>query len=179
MWEAILFWTLTAALWAGCLVGVVLVALQLPGTWLIVLLSALAAWWGWDADAAERWIGWWTLAGLLSLAIVGEIIEAIAGAMGSRAAGGSKRGALLAIVGGIGGAILGTFVIPIPIVGTLTGAAIGAGLLSALGDKWAGRKWGEAVRGGSGAAVGKFAGSVVKLTIAGVMAAWVAVATLV
>ncbi|MEM8782942.1 MAG: DUF456 domain-containing protein [Planctomycetota bacterium] len=178
MWELALTWTLTLLLWAGCLVGVVLVALQLPGTWLIVLLSALAAWWGWDANPEARWIGWWTLAALLALAVLGEIIEAIAGALGSRAAGGSRRGAVLAIVGGIAGALLGTVVIPVPIVGTLLGAAIGAGLLSGLGDKWAGRKWGEAIRGGSGAAVGKFAGSVVKLTIAGVMMGTVVVASL-
>lgn len=179
MWEWLLWWTLTLVLWSGCLVGIGLVALQLPGTWLIVLLSALAAWWGWDTNEAERWLGWWTLAGLLALAVLGEILEAIAGALGSRAAGGSKRGAVLAIVGGIAGAILGTIVIPIPIVGTLLGAALGAGLLSGLGDKWAGRKWGEAVRGGSGAAVGKFAGSVGKLAVAVAMAVLVIVASLV
>ena len=146
--------------------GVVMVALQLPGTWVMLLATAAAAWWGWDPIPDERWIGWFTLVSLLVLAVLGEVIEAVAGAMGSRKAGGTRRGALLAIAGGIVGAIAGTFALPIPIVGTLIGASLGAGAGSMLGDAWAGRGFEQVWAAGKGAAVGKFAGSVGKLGIA-------------
>ncbi len=148
-----------------CALGVVLTALQLPGTWLIVLATGLVAWWRWD----QQTIGWYALAAVLGLAILGEVLEFIAGALGARTAGASKRAAAIAIVGGVIGAIAGTPLIPIPIVGTLVGAAIGAGLGSVLGDKWAGRQWGEALKGGQGAAIGKLGGSVAKLTVAVLM----------
>ncbi len=173
MWEAVLFWVVLVVLWLVNAVGVVMVALQLPGTWLMLLATGLVAWWQWDGLPEQRLIGWWVLASLLALAVLGEIVEAVAGALGARKAGGTKRGALLAIVGGIAGAIAGTFLIPIPIIGTLLGAALGAGAMSMLGDKWAGRSYGDAFRAGRGAAVGKFAGSVGKLVIAAAM--WVVV----
>ena len=160
-------------------IGVVLVALQLPGTWLIGLATGAAAWWGWSADPTMRWIGWWTLAALLVLAIVGEIVEAAAGAAGSRVAGGTRRGAVLAIVGGVAGAIAGTPLIPIPIVGTLIGASLGAGAGSVLGDLWAKQPVAQSFKAGGGAAVGKFTGAVIKLGIAAVMWAWVAVAAVI
>ena len=153
--------------------GVVMVALQLPGTWVMLLATAAAAWWGWAPAPADRWIGWFTLASLLALAVLGEVVEAVAGAMGSRRAGGTRRGALLAIAGGVAGAVAGTFALPVPIVGTLVGASLGAGAGSMLGDAWAGRTLGEVWAAGKGAAVGKLAGSVGKLVIAAVMFAWV------
>ena len=164
-------------------VGVVAVALQLPGTWLIGLATGLAAWWGWgelarDADGAlvrrENWIGWATLGTLLALAVLGEVVEAVAGAAGSRIAGGTRRGAVLAIIGGIAGAIAGTPLIPIPIVGTLVGASLGAGAGSILGDLWAKQPLVQSFKAGGGAAVGKFTGAVMKLAIA--IAMWLVVA---
>lgn len=159
--------------------GVVMVALQLPGTWLMLAATAAAAWWGWSPDPELRWIGWTTLATLGVLAILGEVIEAIAGAMGSRKAGGSRRGALLAIAGGILGAIGGTFALPIPIVGTLLGASLGAGAGSMIGDAWAGRDFEAVWAAGKGAAIGKFAGSVGKLGIAITMFVLIAAALVV
>ena len=146
--------------------GVVMVALQLPGTWLMLLATAAAAWWGWSPEPELRWIGWSTLASLGALALLGEVVEAVAGAMGSRKAGGTRRGALLAIAGGIVGAIGGTFALPVPIVGTLIGASVGAGAGSMLGDAWAGRDFASVWAAGKGAAIGKFAGSIGKLGIA-------------
>ncbi|BAM03714.1 DUF456 domain-containing protein [Phycisphaera mikurensis] len=156
--------------------GVVMVALQLPGTWLMLAATAAAAWWGWSPDPGLRWIGWGTLAALGGLALLGEVVEAVAGALGSRQAGGSRRGALLAIAGGIAGAIGGTFALPIPIVGTLLGASVGAGAGSMLGDAWAGRDLSAVWAAGRGAAIGKFAGSVGKLGIAIAMFVLVAAA---
>lgn len=150
--------------------GVIMVALQLPGTWTLALATALFAWAYWDFHGeGEPMIGFWALGSLLALGVLGEIVEAVAGAVGAKGAGGTKRGMLLAIVLGILGAVLGTFFLPIPIVGTLIGAAVGSGVGSMLGDLWAGRAWRPAMRAGQGAAVGRFAGAVGKLIIAGVM----------
>ena len=158
-------------------VGLLMVALQLPGTWTLAAATALFAWAYWDFHGPEQpIIGFWTLGSLLVLGVLGEVVEGAAGAVGAKGAGGTKRGMVLAIGLGIVGAILGTMFLPIPIVGTLVGAAIGSGSGSMLGDLWAGREWQPALRAGRGAAIGRFAGSVGKLLVAGLMWLIVAVA---
>ena len=147
--------------------GVVLTALQMPGNWVIVAATAAFAWWRWGA---ESWsYGPTTLITILALALLGELIEFLAGALGSKAVGGSKRGAAISIITALAGAIAGTFFIPIPIVGTLLGAAAGAGLGAAIGDKWAGRSWPDTFRVFRGAAIGKLSGAAGKLAIAAAM----------
>lgn len=154
--------------------GVVLTALQLPGNWVIVAATAGFAWWRWGS---ESWsYGWWTLAGLLGLAVLGEGLEFAAGALGSRSAGGSRRGAVISVGTALVGAVAGSLLIPVPIVGTLLGAAIGAGVGALLGDKWAGREWGQAWAGARGAAVGKLSGAAAKLAVA--VAMWLLAAVM-
>ena len=147
--------------------GVVLTAIQLPGTWLMIVATAAFAWWRWDDEHFTY--GWWTLASLLVLALIGELIEFAASAVGSIAVGGAKRGAAISSVTALVGAIAGAFLIPIPIVGTLIGAAVGAGLGASAGDKWAGRSWSETAQGFKGAAVGKLGGAAGKLLVAAIM----------
>ena len=167
MWFTVLVVFVVVLLLLTNAVGVLLVALQLPGTWLMVVATSLFAWWRWGAETMSY--GWGTLAALLALAVLGEIVEFVAGAMGSTVAGGTKRGAAISVVTAIAGAILGSFLIPIPIAGTLLGAGIGAGLGALAGDKWAGKPWNEAWKVAGGAAVGKFSGAVGKLAIAAAM----------
>ena len=71
------------------------------------------------------------------LAVLGEVLEFVLGTAGSRHAGGSQRGAALAIDGSLVGGIAGT-ALPVPIMGTLIGACLGAFAGSLLGDLWAG-----------------------------------------
>lgn len=161
-------------------VGIAMVALQLPGTWVMLLATAAVAWWRWDANGGDPAIGWWTLAALLILAILGEVIETLAGALGTRKAGGTKRAAVLATIGGVVGAIVGTIVlVAIPIIGTLIGAALGAAAGSVIGDVWAGRKWEQVFEAGRGAAVGRFWGAIGKIVVAMLMWLVVLVAILV
>jgi uncharacterized protein YqgC (DUF456 family) len=94
--------------------------------------------------------------------VLGEVIEFILEAIGSRPAGGSPRGAALAIIGSIIGGILG-IALPVPIVGTLIGACLGAFVGSMVGDLWAGRRLFQSVRAGRGTAVGRFWGTISKL----------------
>ncbi|MEM6755860.1 MAG: DUF456 family protein, partial [Planctomycetota bacterium] len=125
MWEWLLVASVLAVLMLVNAVGVLLTVVQLPGNWLILGATAAVAWWRWGA--ADPTYGWWTLGTLLGLALLGEVIEFVAAAAGSRGAGGSKRAAGLAIVGAVVGAIVGAIVLTvIPIVGWVVGGLIGS-----------------------------------------------------
>ncbi len=151
----------------------VAVLFNLPGTWLMVLLAAVIEWWQPD----EFLYSWPVLYVAAGLALLGELLEFSLGASGARRAGGSKRGAVLAIAGGIVGAVLGT---PFaPILGTLIGACIGAFAGSLLGDLWAGRAMGDSVDAGKGAAAGRFWGTIAKMGVGGAIVVLLAVAPLV
>jgi uncharacterized protein YqgC (DUF456 family) len=146
------------------LVFLVAVLFNLPGTWLMVLFAAGMEWW----LPGESLFSWTVLYAVAALALLGELLEFVFSAAGSRQAGGSKRGAAIAIVGGVVGAVLGT-ALPVPVAGTLIGASIGAFSGSLLGDLWAGRPLFHSVDAGRGAAVGRFFGTVSKLAIGAAM----------
>ncbi|HVR75755.1 MAG TPA: DUF456 domain-containing protein [Planctomycetota bacterium] len=151
-------------------VGVLLVAMSLPGTWVIVLATAAAVWLGGESGM----VGTQVLIATLGLAVLAEVVEFAAGAVGTRRAGGSTWGAAGAILGGIAGGILGTFYILIPVVGSILGAAIGALCGAVVAERLAGRPFEEAVRSGKGAFVGRLLGTVSKVAISVVM--WIVVA---
>ena len=155
------------ALNAGCLV---LVLLRLPGVWLMVLSTALVAWWRWD----DGMFSVWTLIAILILAAISEVLEFVAGAAGTRKAGGSRWGAAVSIFGGIAGAIIGTALIPVPVLGSLIGAIAGAALGAWGTELLVGRKMHEAVKSGAGAGAGTLAGVLIKIAF-GVLV-WVIIA---
>jgi uncharacterized protein YqgC (DUF456 family) len=161
---AVLLTLLNLALWFGIL-------FNLPGTWLMVLFAAILEWW----QPGQFMFSWTTLLVAAGLALLGEVLELVLGAAGSRQAGGSKRAAALAIVGSFIGGILGT-ALPVPIVGTLIGACLGAFGGSLLGDLWAGRPLFKSLKVGQGAAVGRFWGTVAKLAVGAVMVIILAIA---
>lgn len=138
-----------------------LTVLGLPGNWLMVASAALVAWLFWD----QQMIGRWTLVSLLVLAVVGEVLEFVAGAFGTKTAGGSRGGAFGALLGGLVGAIAGTFVIPIPVLGSLIGACGGAFCGALAFELAGGQELEPAVRSGVGAGVGRFFGTVAKLVV--------------
>lgn len=151
-----------------------LVLFGLPGIWLMVLSSAVVDW----LQPGEALFGRNVLVAAAGLALLAEVLEFLMGAAGARQAGGSRRGAALAIVGSIIGAILGT-ALPVPVIGTLIGACCGAFAGSLLGDRWAGRPMTLSVEAGRGAAIGRFWGTTVKLLIAGIVFFMLAVAAFV
>ncbi len=160
-WDAIGGTTLWSVLMLINAAAVLLVLAQLPGTWLIVLSTTLAT------LIRPGPIGHATLAILVALALLGEIVEFAGASAGAAKAGGSKRGAMLSLVGAFAGAIIGSLVMLI--IGTILGACIGAGIGSYMGDRWAGRSNTEAITAGRGAAKGRFVGTLAKATIAAVM----------
>ena len=155
--SAVVLTVLNLVFWVGIL-------FNLPGTWLMVLVTALLKWWLPDYVQVS-----WTVLGMAAgLAVLGEVLEFVLGAAGSRRAGGSTRAAALAIVGSLVGGLLGT-ALPVPVVGTLIGACLGAFAGSLIGDLWAGRPLFPSFEAGWGAAVGRFWGTIAKLAIGAVM----------
>ncbi len=155
--------------------GWILTLFSLPGNWVIVISTALFAWLAPADDVSGIGMSWLTVLILVGLAIVGEIIEFAAGAMGAKRAGGSRRGAVLAIFGSMVGAIVGGLVgLPIPVIGSVVAAilfaALGALVGAMLGEKWKGRDLAQALEVGQGAFWGRLFGTLAKTTIASVMA---------
>jgi len=162
-----------ALLGLGC---ILLVIMQLPGTWLMLMLGmgvqAADEWWLLDGDVQP---GWWALGIGLGLALLGELIETTTGAAGAKAGGGRKRGMWGALLGAMGGAVLGTVLLPIPVVGSLVGAIAGAFLGAVIGETSGSqaRSLTSALKPATGAAVGRAAGTLAKCGIASVV--WVVV----
>lgn len=149
-------WLYYSALIVLLFAGLFINILGLPGLWLMVLgHGAYGLVTGWDV-----YVGWPSFIIIVVLALLAEVVEFVAGAAGSKVAGGSKRGMAGAIVGGIVGGIVGTPILPI--VGTIVGAVAGAGLGAALIEIMIGRSHGDSVRIGIGAAKGRFWGIVAK-----------------
>lgn len=140
--------------------------LGLPGLWLMVFAHIVYAWaTGWDF-----YTGLWASISLLLLAIAAEIIEFVAGAAGSKSAGGTKRGMAGAIIGGLVGGLFGSVLIPIPIVGTIVGAVTGSAAGAFSIEKLIHPDTNRALRISYGAAKGRFLGIVIKGGIGLVMA---------
>jgi uncharacterized protein YqgC (DUF456 family) len=148
----------------------------LPGTWMIVVTTGLFAWWqrGNPATGEPAMFSIGTLIALLALAAAGELAEFIAGAVGSKHAGGTRRGSIGALVGGIIGGIIATFLLPLPLIGTLIGTCIGAAAGALVLELSGGTRLGPSVRSGMGAGVGTLVGRLCKVGVGIVM--WVIVA---
>ncbi len=143
--------------------GLFLNLLGLPGLWLIVgSLGVFGLITGWNV-----YVGWPSLITLVVLGLLAEILEFLAGAAGSKAAGGRTRGMIGAVVGALVGGIAFSFV-PIPVVATIVGAVLGAFVGAALMEL-TDRDFRHAMRVGYGAAKGRLMGIVVKTAIGVVM----------
>ncbi|MHC4556381.1 MAG: DUF456 family protein [Planctomycetota bacterium] len=142
-------------------VWLVLVIFSLPGNWLIVISTCLFAWWRWEDGVFSIY----TLIVIVALAVLGELVELSAGMIGAKKSGASWPGSIAALFGAVTGAVLGTFLIPIPFFGTLLGACIGAGL-GVWGLEFSrGKKMEHSVRYAVGAGLGEFFGITSKLVL--------------
>ncbi|HVT88011.1 MAG TPA: DUF456 domain-containing protein [Tepidisphaeraceae bacterium] len=152
-------WLWYLLLLLASVVGLLVTILGLPGLWLMMASFACYAWLtGWD-----HYVGWASMGTLLGLGIVAEVMELVAGAAGSKAAGGRYRGMIGAVVGAFFGGILFSF-IPVPVVSTIAGACFGAFLGAAILEL-SDRDFRHALRVGWGAAKGRFWGIIIKLSI--------------
>lgn len=148
-----------------------LTLMTLPGIWIMIATATLID---------LLWIDLynpWTLAAAFALGILAEIVELLASAVGTSKAGGTKHGAIWSIVGAIVGALAGSFLIPIPILGTIAGGVIGAGGAAVLAELAFGKKtFKEATKIGQGAAVGRLFSTVLKTGFAIAIAALLIIA---
>ena len=138
----------------------------LPGLWLMVIAHLVYGWLtGWTL------VYWQSLLALLLLATAAEVAEFVAGAAGSKKAGGAFRSALGAIVGGFAGGILGAIVVPfVPILNAIVGACLGSFVGAAMMETTSFKRdvetmrmhWGRVGRVGWGAFKGRLWGILLK-----------------
>lgn len=143
--------------------GLALNLVGLFGNWLILSATAVA----WLATGLEHF----SLLGLgimLVLAVLGEVIEAAAAALGTSRFGGSGRAAIAAVAGALVGAVFGTPIFPV--IGTLAGACLGAfGAAMVYEYIQYERTAREAAWTGLGAAIGRIGGLLGKFAMGLVM----------
>lgn len=153
MYHLLLYLCLLAIL----LLGLMMTVMTLPGLWLMVAAAAGYAW-------LTHWayLTWRTLAVLLALALVAEVVETASAGAGAKRAGAGRRGLWGAIIGGILGGIFLTFV-PIPVVSTFLGVCLGTFLGAMIGELSGGRELGRSAVIGVGAAAGRVKGTLLKL----------------
>lgn len=155
------------------LVFVLLVAVGLPGVWMLLafalvieLIDGLYL-----PAGGSSTFSWWVLLVALGLAILGEVLEFAASALGAKHGGASRRGMIASIVGAMIGGLVGTFALPIPVVGSILGAVIGAALGAMVGEYTReGVTLRQTLKPAQGAAIGRFLGTLGKLPCAA--AAW-------
>ena len=155
----------------ACIVaGLLLIPLGLPGLWVMV---AGVLGYGWLSGF--RTVGVWTIALVVGLAFVGEILEAWIGFRFARRYGGSRRAGWGALVGGIAGAIVG---VPVPIIGSVIGAFVGSFLGAALFEYAREQRAEVAARAGWGAVLGRAVAAAAKMAlgvvigVVGLFAVW-------
>ncbi len=141
------------------LIGIALTLITLPGTWFILGVALLIHW---------LWLPYfnlWVLGVCAGLALLGEIVDFASSAVGASKSGGGKSGAIGSILGGLIGAIAGSFVVPV--IGTIAGGVIGAGLGALALERGIGQQtWTQSAKVGGGAAVGKAVALFVKTSLA-------------
>jgi hypothetical protein len=150
-----------------------LVVIGLPGTWLFLALALAIELLDHLWLDGERTVtfSWWLLAACTLFALVGEGLEFLAGALGAKHGGASRRGMVFAVVGGVLGGIAGT---PFGLViGAFVGATVGTFLGAVVGELGTpGTELRATLRPATSASIGRILGTLSKLPIA--VAVWVA-----
>ena len=142
-------------LFAG--LGAFLIPFGLPGTWMIAAVGLAGPAMG---------LGWTPFFVLGAAAGVAEIHELLSATKVTKKAGAGKAGMWGCFLGGIAGAIFGTPLIPIPVVGTLLGSALGA-LAGAIFFEmvFASKQTHELMDIGVGAFLGILLGKILKMAV--------------
>lgn len=148
---------------AGC---VFVVVIGLPGTWILLLLAgAMQFTDGYWRSGDVHTFSWWTLGIATVLALLGEVLEFVAGVAGAKKGGASKRGMVGALIGGIVGAIVGAALIAG--IGALPGGFVGSALGAIVGElSHPHMTLEKSLKPATGAAAGRLAGTMMKLVLA-------------
>lgn len=139
--------------------------LTLPGNWLMVLTTLGFAY----LTRQHPLLSPAVLVAVVVLAAVGEVAEFISGMVGAKRGGSGAGGLIGAAAGALVGGVLGTALLPIPVIGSLAGICLGAGLGTYLAERHTGKAANAAIRSGTGAGLGRLAGTAVKFGIGAVI----------
>lgn len=149
-----------------CLIAiaaVLLAALQLPGTWLILVAAV-------GYDGYHRWglFGWKWLLGLTAAAALAEAVEMASSILIARKGGASRRASIGALIGGMAGMIL--LSVPIPILGTIIGGFVGCFLGALAGEMTVRNDLSRGTKVGIYATLGRLFGMIAKTSAALIIA---------
>jgi hypothetical protein len=128
-------------LWVSLLIGLNSVSLLsnlflLPGNWFMTgLLSVFLL-----ASDFGHGPTWMVVSVCLALSGLGEMLELTLGSAKAAKKGASRRAMVISMGMSFVLSIAGTFLIPIPIVGSVIGAILGAAI-GAFGGAWLGEAW--------------------------------------
>jgi uncharacterized protein len=134
---------------------------SMPGNWLMLTFTWLFALWQWD----KRIFSLPTLIVITVLAIAGDLAELFSSKHFVKRSGGSKQAAKGAILGAILFGIFGTFLLPIPFVGSAAGTCLGALVGAMFMEMRGGKNANDSLRAGIGAGVGQFLGMNLKTAV--------------
>ncbi len=164
MWDV---WTILAVtlLSLCCLLGAVMTAVRLPGTWLIVVAAAAYGWWS-DWQGVPIWL----LLVLAGVALLGEVFEFLASALTARRAGGSRRAAIGGLIGGFVG-MFALAIVPIPILSSVIGALLGCFIGAMVGELTVHNRMAQGTKVGFFSMLGFVIGMAAKMAIAFAMTA--------
>jgi hypothetical protein len=158
------YWTAATILVLVSFCGVLGNLLMLPGNWLMVGALALFV----AGTGGTQTPGWTNVAVCAGIAVVGEIVELVAGSAKASQKGASRRAMLLSFALSLVGSVAGTFLVPIPVVGSAVGAVAGAALGAFsgawIGEAWKGSEAGKRTEIGAAAMTGRMIGMLAKLT---------------
>lgn len=164
-WQQVLVDILFTLAGGAC---VAIVALGLPGTWLLLALALAVEFTDgiYLPGEAPQTFSWPLLIACALAATVGEVLEFAAGVLGAKRSGSSARGAWGAFLGGLLGAAAG-IAIPIPIVGSLIGALLGTFVGAIVGElTLPGAQVRSSLKPATGATLGRVLGTLSKIPIA-------------
>jgi hypothetical protein len=140
-----------------CVAGLGLVLLGLPGLWVMVLGVIGYGW-----LTGFHTVGVATIAIVVGLALLGEVVEWWLGFWFAERYGGSRRAGWGALLGGIVGAVVG---VPVPVIGSVIGAFVGSFIGAAAFEYTRQLSAGVALRAGWGAVLGRAAAAALKVAL--------------
>ncbi|HPC19820.1 MAG TPA: DUF456 domain-containing protein [Kiritimatiellia bacterium] len=180
-WQMFLGWLSDAGVFLGwstcvlfCLGGLALSALSISGTWLVGVAALMAA----ALTGPDAFPGWSTLLGFFAVCAGVDIIEWFAASWGVRRRGGSTAAGWLALLGSLGGMVLGSLLIPVPFLGGLLGMMSGSFALVFLAERHRLRATGQAAHIAGGAVVAGLSVLFLKVMATAGLVLWLAVGLL-
>ncbi|TKJ41711.1 hypothetical protein CEE37_03855 [candidate division LCP-89 bacterium B3_LCP] len=135
--------------------GVLLTSISMPGTWVIVVASAV-----FGLITGFENMTYQLLGGLAIAALALEGIEFLLAVKLAEKMGTGKQASWIAVVGAIVGGIWGTTILPI--IGSLIGALGGAFFAAVIWELIQGKSYTEAFKSGRGALIGRGGATIVK-----------------